>query len=594
MSVNASSFSLFKPNPLYRNLREDSKPPSIPAVAPGASIDELRLPPSQSTATTNTNNDTSVGTSSSEADDVDELDAGETLLDVDDDLLDQIRDLQRRNAALQREKTDALRQRMQEIAALKRELDELKQQNEELQQQPKMDDEVIDLVRQLAAEKDALQKQNGELQIEVDEVYALMEQMHQHVESLELHQQSLVAYVNKVCNDVKTVKRRTVWQKIEFDKERQQLVEELHAWKRKAEEFKASEKAALEAAEATAAWEATCLNQTIDQLRGEILAITAELDTAKEALTRRANSAEEAAETEQMLEAVQELALDLKSQVDEANAALDMQKATAQCEIRELQEALSEMKQRSIKQQVAHDRERQELVEEIQMWKHRAEEAPLSTVPPTEPTQSEPGSVTASSSSHESEERGDRGDAVVDEETKENDVLIKEKPRSEPVTNNQGEHNADKTTDEDNQSEVAKPTDKSNSDVTRADSDNQREHTLEASSSTLAVDDEDKDNMPDSPLSLPQRSESFFSRFRTFSFRPRTDSVASGFELDPPLTPMPARSRSSSTASSTTSTASSTTRAAKPKSSPPVTVNTRNDYLSKQDPMRLNSMRNIM
>ncbi|KAJ0404189.1 hypothetical protein P43SY_002032 [Pythium insidiosum] len=192
-----------------------------------------------------------------------------------------------------------------------------------------IDDELVDQVRELTTANEALER-------ETQETYELLDQMQWHIESLEEHQHALVAYVNKLCNDVKTVKRRGVWQKIEYDKERQQLVEELFSWKRQAEELKSREQDALAAAEANAAWEAACLNQTIEQLQGEVLALKTELETAQEELSRRASVAKASEESEQMLEALKELVIELKGQVDD----LEQHKAKSNDEIRQLRDLL--------------------------------------------------------------------------------------------------------------------------------------------------------------------------------------------------------------------------------------------------------------
>ncbi|KAJ0409179.1 hypothetical protein ATCC90586_010260 [Pythium insidiosum] len=201
-----------------------------------------------------------------------------------------------------------------------------------------IDDELVDQVRELTTANEALER-------ETQETYELLDQMQWHIESLEEHQHALVAYVNKLCNDVKTVKRRGVWQKIEYDKERQQLVEELFSWKRQAEELKSRERDALAAAEANAAWEAACLNQTIEQLQGEVLALKTELETAQEELSRRASVAKASEENEQMLEALKELVIELKGQVDD----LEQHKAKSSDEIRQLRDLLGDAKQKIIK-----------------------------------------------------------------------------------------------------------------------------------------------------------------------------------------------------------------------------------------------------
>ncbi|GLD95021.1 hypothetical protein PINS_up003646 [Pythium insidiosum] len=224
-----------------------------------------------------------------------------------------------------------------------------------------IDDELVDQVRELTAANEALER-------ETQETYELLDQMQCHIESLEEHQHALVAYVNKLCNDVKNVKRRGVWQKIEYDKERQQLVEELYSWKRQAEELKAREQDALSAAEANAAWEAACLNQTIEQLQGEVLTLRTELETAQEELSRRAAVAKVSEEHEQMLEALKELVVELKTQVD----TLEQHKVKSNEEVRQLRDLLSDAKQKIIKDGLAHDRERQELEEEVMLWRNRA------------------------------------------------------------------------------------------------------------------------------------------------------------------------------------------------------------------------------
>ncbi|TMW68706.1 hypothetical protein Poli38472_006174 [Pythium oligandrum] len=551
MSVNAAFSFAFKPNPLYRNLRED-----VPKARSHASDDGL-----------------------SDIDEIDNasvasLSLAPVVQDVDDELLDQMRELE--------EQTGKLKKQVSELSAANEKL------TAQVSELTSSKEEWATANETLTSQVAELTTTNEQLHTELTEMDELMETMQWHIESLEAHQQSLIAYANKVCNDVKTVKRRSVREKIEHDKERQLLVEELYSWKMRAEELKATENDAVAAAEAKADWEAACLNQNIEQLQGEILMLKTELDETKEELSRRGATAEETAETEQMVEALKDLVLDLQTQVEAGTSLLQEQKAESDRQLVELYDTLTEAKQRHLKESIAFEKERQELADELQMWKNRALEGDHHSDGETTATfvsgkhddtmEHDPSEQDAASTEAAEDSSQDNENSTTSSHHSEVDHEVPISPVQMPTES----ADAQESKPEDNQDEQTNSAEGVKN--SEEESDNQREEFPDAtrtsrreSNNSLAELEAEDDDVT---LLTPQHSDSFFNRFRSFSFRSRTDSMSS-INSKPDSTTAPPRYRANSMHSTRSASSTNSTSSSRPQ-------------FYQQESRRLNSLRNLM